>query len=441
MMGRNYIDPMACCHWLRPSLAALFCCAMLVACSKPTASQPGTSSSRSSGNGRPQATGAGGAANAKPRTVTVAPVELHDLERVVTVTGSFLAHEAATLSVKVPGRLRSIHVDLGSVVEAGEVIAQVDPTDYEIRVRQAEAAVAQARAGLGLPLEGTNDTVDVETMSAVREARAVLEEALTKRERQRNLSSAGLISASELDAVEATYKVALNRSQSAIEEAHIKMATLGQRRAELAFAQKQLADTAMRAPFDGAVQRREAGLGEYVAAGTPVISLVRSDPLRLRLEIPEREAAAVRQGQPVRLLVEGYTNRWIGRIDRLSPALNESNRMLVIESDIPNDGSLRPGLFVRAEVLVNAHDPSLSVPARAVIAFAGLEKVILIEDGKAVERTVTTGRNGPGWMEVVSGLKAGERVVIDPGGLRTGQPVTVAGEEPLKITRTSQSPH
>lgn len=382
------------------------------------------------------------AAASAPRPVTVARVEPRDLERIVTVTGSLLAHDAATLSIKVPGRLRAIQVDLGSVVKAGEVIAQVDSMDYEIRVRQAEAAVAQARATLGLPLDGTNDVVDVESTSAVREARAVLEEASTQRERQRNLSTAGLVSASELDAAEAAYKVALNRSQSAVEESRTKLATLGQRRAELAFALKQLADTSMRAPFDGVVQRRDAGLGEYVAAGTPVVSLVRPDPLRLRLEIPERDAAAVRSGQPIRLHVEGYTNRWTGRIDRLSPALNEANRMLVVEADIANDGTLRPGLFVRADIVVSDRDRRLTVPPSCVLAFAGLEKVVSIVDGRAVERTVTTGRAGPGWIEIVSGLRAGEVIVVEPGGLRTGQAVTVNGtgpgsaSSPVKVSQT-----
>lgn len=364
----------------------------------------------------------------KPRSVHVARVEWRKMERLVTVTGSLTAREEATLSVKVPGRLRSIAVDLGSVVKAGDLIAQVEPADYEIRVQQAQASVEQARAALGLPLQGTDDAIEVEETSPVRQARALLDEATKNRDRVRNLSSAGVVAPSELDTVEAAYKVALNRFQAAIEDARTKVATLGQRRAELAFAQKQLADTSIRAPFDGAVQKREAGLGEYVAAGTPVIILVRSDPLRLRLEIPEREAAEVRTGQPVRLHVEGHTNLWVGHIDRLSPALNEENRMLVVESDIPDDGTLRPGLFVRANIVLTDQDRGLSVPANAVIAFAGLEKVVLVKDGQAAERIVTTRRSGPGWTEVTTGLQEGEIVVLDPGGLRTGQPVIIARE-------------
>ncbi len=373
-----------------------------------------------------------GGGSDKPRAVRVTRVDWRKMERLVTVTGSLLAREEATLSVKVPGRLRTIAVDLGSVVKAGDVLAQVEPADYEIRLQQAQAAVEQARASLGLPLQGTNDAIEVEETSPVRQAKALFDESTKNRERVRNLSSAGVVSPSELDTVEAAYKVALNRYQTAIEDARSKVATVVQRRAELAFAQKQLADTAVRAPFDGAVQRREAGLGEYVAAGTPIVILVRSDPLRLRLEVPEREAAEVRTGEPVRLRVEGHTNLWVGHIDRLSPALNEENRMLIVESDIPNDGALRPGLFVRADIVVTDQDRGLSVPSNAIVAFAGLEKVVLVVDNKAVERTITTGRTGSDWTEVTTGLNAGEVVVLEPGGLRTGQPVTITREVTAK---------
>lgn len=388
--------------------------------------------------------GSGGAGGAGPggkaavaRSVQVASVDWRRMERIVTVTGSLLAREEATLSVKVPGRLRSLQVDLGSEVRAGEVIAQVEPADYEIRLRQAEAAVAQARAMLGLPLEGTNDAMQVESASAVREAQAVLDEAGKNRDRVRNLSGAGVVAPSELDAVEASYKVALNRYQSSVEEARTKLATLGQRRAELAFAQKQLSDTSMRAPFDGVIQRREAGVGEYVAAGTPIVTLVRPDPLRLRIEVPERDSGGVRHGQLVRLRVEGHTNRWSARIERLSPALNEANRMLVVEADVPGDGTLRPGLFVRADIVVADDERGLAVPASAVVAFAGLEKTVVVQDGKVTERTVTTGRTGPGWVEVKSGLKAGDQVVLEPGGLRTGQAVTVSPGAPPPSAATS----
>jgi RND family efflux transporter MFP subunit len=201
------------------------------------------------------------------------------------------------------------------------------------------------------------------------------------------------------------------------------MATVAQRRAELELARKRLADASVRAPFDGTVQARPASVGEYVAAGTPIVQLVKTDPLRLRLDVPERECVLVRTGQVVLLLVEGDTNTYRGEIARLSPALDDQTRTLRVEADVPRQGSLRPGLFARARIIVTEHEQALTVPLDAIITFAGLEKVVVVQDGKAVEKVIATGRRGPDWVEVVSGLGSGETVVLSPGSLRTGQRV------------------
>jgi RND family efflux transporter MFP subunit len=347
------------------------------------------------------------------------------MERVIVATGTLAAQEQSTLSAKVPGRLQRLAVDLGSVVREGDVLAQIEPRDYELRLQQSSTAVAQTRAALGLSLEGDNDQVDLEAVSSVKQAKAVLEEATKNRERIRSLFQAGIASPSELDSVEATYSVALARHETARDEARTRMAALAQRRAELEIARKQLADAIILAPFDGGITDRPANLGEYLATGTPIVRLVKIDPLRLRLEVPERESMGVRVGETVRLLLENSTNVFTGRITRLSPALDEQTRMLRVEADVPNDGTLRPGMFARAQIIIDEHDTGLSVPADALVTFAGIEKVILIQEGKAVENPVNSGRRGSNWVEIVSGLDEGGTVVLAPGGLRTGQPVTV----------------
>lgn len=358
------------------------------------------------------------------RPVELAKVVSRPMERWITATGSLLAREESVLSAKVPGRLRDVAVDIGSVVQAGDLLAQVEPRDYELRVQESEAGLAQARAELGLPLTGDDDQVALETLTSVRQARAVLDEATGNRERIRQLLESGISSASESDSVEATFAVARSRYDAALDQARTRLAALGQRRIELEIARKQLADTRILAPFDGAVQARIAGVGEYVAAGMPVLRLVETDPLRLRLEVPERDSVLVRLGQRVVATAEGETVVHEGTIARLSPAIDESNRMLVVEADVPNEGGLRPGLFARARIIVNPNEPGLSIPANCLVTFAGIEKVVTVEEGKALERTVTTGRRGPDWIEILGGLTDGEQVVLDPAGLRTGQPVT-----------------
>jgi len=358
-----------------------------------------------------------------PRAVTVARAEVRPLERIVVATGSLASHEKATLGVKVPGRIESVAVDLGSAVKTGDLILQLEQIDYELRQKQAAAALAQARARVGLRLEGTDDTLAPEVTSAGKQAKAVLEEATKNRDRVLSLSKEGISSKSELDTVEAAYTVALNRYEAALEDSRTLLALLTQRRIEFEMAKQALRDTTIVAPFDGTIQERTASAGEYVQVGSPIATLVQADPLRLRLEVPERQSIYVRAGQTVRVLVEGDTNAYTGKIARLSPALDEQNRMLIVEADVRNRGSLRPGLFVRAHIVTTDHDPGLTVPPAALITFAGLEKVFIVQDGKAAERNVVTGRSGADWIEIKTGIKPNDMVVLDPGSLRTGQRV------------------
>ncbi|HTD67810.1 MAG TPA: efflux RND transporter periplasmic adaptor subunit [Candidatus Limnocylindria bacterium] len=345
------------------------------------------------------------------------------MDRTVIVTGSFHAREQSTLSVKVPGRLEKITVDIGSVVRKGEELARIDRTDYELRVRQAEAVLAQARAVVGLPLEGDDDKVDVEKTGTIRQAQAVLEEATKNRERVKQLRADKIAAQSELDTVEAAYAVALSRYQDALEEIRGRAALVLQRRAELNLSRKQLTDTVTTAPFDAIVHQRLAHPGEYVQTGTPLAVLAAVNPLRLRLEIPERESTQVRPGQSVRVTVGGSTNVHSATIARVSPVLVETSRMLLVEADVPAAPELRPGLFAQAEIVVNENDAALCVPDGAITSFVGIEKVFVVKDGKASEKNVRTGRRRGKSVEVLSGVAAGDVVVLNPGRLRSEQPV------------------
>jgi len=221
-------------------------------------------------------------------------------------------------------------------------------------------------------------------------------------------------------------EVAQGRYQDAIEEVHNRRAVLAQRRSELELARQQLADTVLVSPIDGAVSQRQASVGEYLGTGAPVVTLVRLHPLRLRFSVPERDAASIRAGQPVRITVEGDAKPHPGTVARLSPAITEQNRTLLIEAEVPNTaGALRPGAFAKAEVVVQQDDRVVTIPVAALVTFAGVEKVFTVRDGKSVELPVTTGRRLGDRVEIVSGLKAGQPVVVQPGSLTGGQPVTV----------------
>lgn len=359
-----------------------------------------------------------------PKQVQLVGVEQRSLERTMEVSGTLAADELVVVAVKVPGRLASVAIDLASAVKEGDVIAQVEGTDYRLRVDQATAAVAQARVQLGLPPEGNDDTVDVDATAHVKQAQATLEESRLARARARSLAQEGLTTGAQLDAAEAAFIRAETGVQAAREEMRQRQATLRQRRSELRQAQQQLADTVIRAPITGMVQTRRANTGEYVAAGAPIADVVRVDPLRLKLAIPERDASSIKQDQPVRVRVDGDANSYEGKVARLSPALDQQNRTLLVEADIQNPGTLRPGLMARAQIVVGSA-PALVLPHSAIVVFAGLSKVITVDAGKAVEKQVTVGRRSGDFVEILSGVAAGDQVVQKPGSLQQGQQVVV----------------
>jgi HlyD family secretion protein len=372
------------------------------------------------GRAAPSASGRAG----EPREVKLVPVSEQALDQTVRISGTLAADEQVTVSVKVPGRLATLSVDVGTAVKKDQTIAQVETNDYRLRVEQAEAALGQARAQLGLPLQDDDTKLDVESTAAVRQARATLDEAKANLQRARTLANEGLTTGAQLDAAEAAAVRAETGLQSAREEVRQREAAMRQRRSEVRMARQQLADTALKSPIDGVVQTRQANAGEYLAAGTPVAQIVRIDPLRMRVAVPEREAAGVRVNQPVRVGIDGDPATYSGIVGRLAPAIDQQSRSLRVESDIKNPGNLRPGSFANAEIVIGTKSVP-TIPVNAVIKFAGLEKVITVDNGKAVEKTVTTGKTQGQFVEIKSGLKVGDLVVERPGSLQQGHAVRV----------------
>jgi RND family efflux transporter MFP subunit len=362
----------------------------------------------------------------QPRSIRLVPAQESVADRRVSATGTLAADEQVVLGTKVAGRVGELLVDLGSRVRRDQAVARLDPTDAQIRVDQAAAALQQARARLGLSAEGMDDRVDPDRTALVRQARAVLDEATLTRDRMERLWQQQLVARAQVDTAVAALGVAEGRYQDAMEEVRIRQAVLLQRRSDLELARQQLTDTIVTSPIDSAVSERRASVGEYLAAGAPVVTLVKLHPLRLRLAVPEREAAGVRVGQPVLVAVEGAPVEHRGRVARISPAISEQNRTLMVEAEVPNEGAaLRPGAFAKAEIVVTGDVRIVTVPAGAVVTFAGVEKVLMVNQGRAVEVRVQSGRRLGDRVEIVAGVKAGTPVVEQPGNLTAGQPVAV----------------
>jgi RND family efflux transporter MFP subunit len=376
--------------------------------------------------GRSSVSGEEPKSKAPAREVRVTPAVERTLARTVSATGTLAADDQVVLGTKVAGRLAEISVDLGTQVRQGQVIAKLDQSDFKLRVDQADAALQQARVRLGLAPTGADERVDPEQTAIVRQARAMLDEARLTRDRSVRLMQQELIARAQLDSAEAGLQVAEGRYQDALEEVRNRQAIIVQRRSELDLARQQLTDTVILSPLDGAVSLKQASVGEYVAAGAPIATLVRVDPLRLRVPVPEREGAGVRVGHAVTLTVEGDPTVYRGRVVRLSPIVQEQNRTLLVEAEVPNERAfLRPGSFARVEIMTEVSQSVLTVPASAIIVFAGVEKVLVVREGRTAEIQVTTGRRLGEDVEIIDGLKRGEGVVARPGNLVGGQSVTV----------------
>ena len=381
---------------------------------------PGTAASiESSGKGTPD--------NDSSRRVNVIAAIEKPVEQLVTVTGTLAAEQEIVLGLQVAGRISELRLDLGSSVQKGDVIARLDTTDFTLRVRQSEAALQQARVRLGLPPTGTSEDVDLEKTAFVREARAQMESAKARLDRTLQLSDRGLIPKADLDAVNGAYRVTEAQYADALDEGKNRQGVLAQRRSELEIARQQLNDAVLYAPIAGAVRQRHANVGQYLAAGAPVVTLVQMNPLRLRTEVPERDALNIRMGMTVRVTVEGAAGTHQGRVVRLSPAIDETSRTLLVETEVSNAAnSLRPGAFARAEIVASSTQRALMVPSTAIVTFAGIDRVFTVQDGKASEKRVRTGRRTADGVEILEGISAGDQVVNEPGNLTDGESVAIA---------------
>ncbi len=417
-----------------PQVCALGGVVLLAACIGACGASTAEVTPGLNGTGKPATKGdAKSATNEPARDVTTAVVAQAPWERTLRTTGELAAFDEATISVKVPGRIETLDVDVGTHVKKGDVLAIIEKRDYELRREAAIAALQAARARLGLPLEGDDDTAAANQAALVKLAQAQLDDATRTRDRLVQVAPSGAASQAELETANSNVLVADARLRDATEEFQNRRALLSQRRAELAIAEQQLADTRILAPYDGFVRERRSSLGDFVQAGAPVVMLVRVDPLRLRLEVPELDAPLVKMGQTVRVWITGVDPQREGKVARTSPSISATSRTLLVEAEVPNqDAALRPGSYARAEILVDPKAQTLTAPLDALVSFAGVDKLFVIVDGKAVEKRIKVGRRDDARIEVLDGAKAGDLVVRKPGNLQSGAAVRTASADAVR---------
>jgi membrane fusion protein (multidrug efflux system) len=319
-----------------------------------------------------------------------APVEVRvtrptrgEIYRFVTLPGSVRANREVTLYAKIPGYLKSIAVDKGDVVKAGQALGEIEVPELlaeraklqtEVRVAEIEAkrvTAARSRAP------------DLVTPQTVEEAQGGLEVA----------------------------------------------------QARLVHAETLLQYSRLLAPFDGVVTMRYVDGGAFVPAATAssspqtaaIVTLMDFTTVRVQVPVPETEASRVRPGQPVRVTVEGIPGRiFEGSVSRHGFALDESTRSLSVEADLPNpDLELRPGMYATVRVGVEKHADAMLLPVEALVTDKANAFVFVAESGIARKTPIKAGFNDGARVEVSSGLKGSETVIlVGNQNLADGAPIS-----------------
>ncbi|MCB9892354.1 MAG: efflux RND transporter periplasmic adaptor subunit [Planctomycetes bacterium] len=358
------------------------------------------------------------------RIVTLVATARVPAPRTIEVSGKLEARDEVRLAMSVGGRLAKLDIDIGDVAERGRTIAALDTVDFDLELERARAALTTACTRLGITPE--TEDVDLETAAPVSEAKAVLQEARLARERVAAMVGERVRSAAELEDAEATLAVASSRLQAARDEVRTFLAEIAQRRIDVRTAQRRLDEASLEAPWNGRVTARHASVGQILAPGAPVVTLIRAAPLRLSLQVPELEADRVRAGQAVLFTVDGTDSTLHrGNVERLGPSIDRAARTLHVEAAVPDpEDRLRPGSFCRARIVIDERATTLVVPRDAVTTFAGIARVFVVETTEAGLTAkgivVTPGREIGERLEVLDGLEEGTRVVASAKGLQNG---------------------
>ena len=358
--------------------------------------------------------------------VQISPVVHQKLTYSLVANGDIAPLMQVDLFPKVSGYLEKISVQIGDSVRQGQVIAQIDQAEFLQKVKEIEAKVAQAKAQYAELEAGTRAEDIRQAEEAVNQAQSRFNNAKLQRERVLALYSRQVISKKEADVSEMDYNV--TEAQLAAAQQHLKMlkdgarpevkaASLGKlREMEAILAQEQirLQNTQIVAPLSGEIVRRNVDSGALISPSTPMVTLVHMATLKVVANVLEKDIAFVKSGMKVKILTEAYPDKpFEGAVVRINKALDLATRTLQAEINIPNPGHLlKPGMFARIEVALQEKPAALAVPRQAVLEEGGNRSVFVVEGNQAIRKPIVTGIEQDQLIEVVKGLKDGDKIVV-----------------------------
>ena len=307
-------------------------------------------------------------------SVTVAQVESVPLDRSISIIGTLFAKDDATIGALVEGQVEKTGVDFGDRVTVGQELALIDTSSYEVLGRQSAANVGKAKAS---------------ALNAEQNLKRV-----------QDLQKDKISSASDLD--------------KAVADAEQARAEVNAVEATDAIAQLNLERSHVRAPFDAAVAERIASAGDYLKIGAPLFRIVNDSVLKFIFQVPERSASFVTKKLPVQFNVDNYPGEtFTGGVYLISPSVSTASRAFSVGALVTNtDFRLKANTFARGSLVLERAVPTPMIPLEAVVSFAGVTKVFVVEGNIARARAVKVGRIQEGRQEILEGLKAGESVVV-----------------------------
>src|SRR5689334_365693 len=364
-------------------------------------------------------------ANAQPAAIEVTTVAAikRDLPRFFEATGSLAGDQQTDVAPQTSGKVVAVGVDIGSYVRRGQMLVRLDESELKLhvdqaatQVEQAKAAVRQAEEKIGLR---PGQAFDPNRVADVAAAKVTLELAEKNLKRAEQLIESGDVSRSfydeqraRRDQLKEQYEVQLAQARQNYAAVDVARTNVANAQSQLALARKSLSYAVIPAPIDGFVTERTADVGEYVSPQQKVATIVRTNPLRIRIDVPEQAIPEVKVGQSVSVSTSAWPDKsFAGRVARIAPNVSATSRTLTVEAEIENsNNSLKPGQFATVRILQDRPAPAVLVPARAVVTVAGVSRLYVIKNGHAEQRLVQTGQTEGDLIEIRNGIAADEQV-------------------------------
>ena len=395
----------------------------------------GSSSSNRGNTGNSNA----GASQQAVIAVTVGKSESREIASSIRATGSLIADETSDIAPKTAGKIANVSVNVGQFVSAGSTIATIDDKDARAQlastqaaVKQAVAGVRQAEARLGLAPNGTFNSTTIPEVRAANanylQAVAELKQAEANEKRYRELTETGdvsMITYEQFRTARDTARARANNAKELLDAAAntarqsnqaIASAKAGVESAQtqVANAQRAITDTVIRAPFSGFISNRPVAVGEYVSSASIVATILRSNPIKIQIQVAEADVPFIAVGRGVSLEVDAYKDRkFAGTVSAVNPAIDAASRSAVVEAKIENsDNALRSGMFATVNINKQGGSTAVFVPKIAVYRDQATQsvRVFVIQEGVAKLRVVQLGIEEGDAIQILSGVAADETV-------------------------------